>query len=844
MISSRDAQPRSSRSTNTPRRPTGARRFRIVALLSATLVLLLLAATGIELYREFRSAAALRNQVEASYETRSHIQRVFSLLQDAETGQRGYVISGDERFLEPYSRATQALDAELADLGRRVAATAGLNRDHAELVRLVRRKRQTLEAGIDTRAEAGATAAAALISSGAGKAAMDDIRGVVDRMIEREAAELDELSRRAADRTRRTEALVLLLFLAFAGTATGGFLIGWRYAVTRETLAARLQATAARQQAIFDSAIDAIITLNPSGSIETVNRAGQVMFGYDAAELDRRDVALLIDVAANGDGPFHVRLGETQGALDAGVVRELSGRRKDGTVFPVDVALTAMDLPSGRHVVAVVRDITERRRVETMKDAFVSTVSHELRTPLTSIAGSLGLLAGGAAGGLPDKAARLIGIAHSNSQRLVRLINDILDVEKLESGGLVLTVTELDLREIARRSIEGINGYAEQLGVTISLSADEAAPVRGDADRLVQVVTNLLSNAAKFSPKGGTVRVAVNPETRIARLSVSDQGPGIPESFRSRIFGKFAQADETDTRAKGGTGLGLAIAKEIAERHGGRLWFESAEGEGATFHLDLPLIQENGHMPAPDDRRLLIVEDDADAAKVLQDMLALEGFVADVASSGRQGLSLARARSYDAALIDLNLPDADGIALIRSLRARPETRGLPVVMVSGDVGRGMARGRSLEVIDWMEKPFDQNRVHSAVEAISRAGSRPRVLHVDDDRDILEVTRAALSGAADVIPAENLETARRLVAQDRPDLVILDLGLPDGSGLDLLPDLVDASGRSIPVVVYSAQELDAATAPAIEAVLTKSRMSLTQLALTVRALNRKSPGGRG
>ncbi|HZV85273.1 MAG TPA: CHASE3 domain-containing protein, partial [Brevundimonas sp.] len=758
--------------------------------------------TGFELYREFRSAAALRSEVEASYETRSRIQHVFSLLQDAETGQRGYVITGDRRFLEPYSSATQALDAEVSDLGRRVAATPGQDRNHADLLALVRRKRQTLEAGVAARTDGGAAAGAAVVSSGAGQAVMDDIRVVVRRMTAREATELAVLSARAESRTRRTEGLVVLLFMALVVAAAGGFFIGWRYARTREALAARIQATAARQQAVFDSALDAIVTLNPSGSIESINRAAETMFGYDAAELDRRDVALLIDLAANGEGPFHARLGESQGALDVGVVRELTGRRKDGGAFPVDVALTAMDLPNGRHVVAVIRDITERRRVETMKDAFVSTVSHELRTPLTSIAGSLGLLAAGAAGALPDKAVRLVGIAHSNSLRLVRLINDILDVEKLESGNLALTMTELDLREIARRSIEGANGYAEQLGVTLSLAPGDSAPVRGDADRLVQVVTNLLSNAAKFSPAGGTVRVSVHPETRIARLSVADQGPGIPENFRSRIFGKFAQADETDTRAKGGTGLGLAIAKEIAERHGGRLWFESAEGEGATFHLDLPLALDDSAAPAAPGGHLLIVEDDPDAAGVLKEMLSLEGFTADIASTGRQGLSLARTGAYDAALVDLHLPDADGIGLIRSLRARPETRDLPIVVVSGDVGRGRARARSLEVLDWMEKPFDQTRVHGAITAISRAGSRPRVLHVDDDRDILEVTRAALSDAADVIPAESLGAARRLIAEQRPDLVILDLGLPDGSGLDLLPDLVDAAGRSIPVVVYS------------------------------------------
>ena len=826
-----------------PWRPPGVRRFRVAALLSAALVALLLALTGYELYREFRSAAVLRAEIAASYETRSRIQGVFSLLQDAETGQRGYVITGDERYLEPYANAVRALDAELADLRRRAATTPGQERDYAHLMTLIQRKRATLETGVEARSQRGAAAAVAVVSSGAGKAAMDDIRVVIDRMIAREASELDTLSARSTSRTERTEILVVLLFLALVAAAVGGGLLVWRYVRTRDTLAARIQATAARQQAIFDSAIDAIVTLNPSGSIETVNRAAETMFGHGARDLDRRDISTLIDLGSSGDGSFHARLGENLGALEGGVVRELTGRRKDGVAFPVDVALTAMDLPTGRHVVAVIRDITERRRVEAMKDEFVSTVSHELRTPLTSIAGSLGLLAGGAAGELPDRAARLIGIAHSNSQRLVRLINDILDVEKLESGKLELTLAELDLHDIARRSIEGLSGYADQLGVTLGLAPGGAAPVRGDADRLIQVVTNLLSNAAKFSPRGGTIRVSVNPEGRIARLSVADQGPGIPENFRSRIFGKFAQADATDTRAKGGTGLGLAIAREIAERHGGRLWFESVPGEGATFYLDLPLVLDDAEIATPAGGHLLVVEDDADAARVLREMLSLEGFTADVASSARQALSLARGGAYDAALVDLHLPDADGIALIRALRARPETRALPVVVVSGDLGqRSMARGRSLEVLDWMEKPFDQARVHDAVAALTRAGSRPRVLHVDDDRDILEVTRAALADTAEVVPAESLEAARQSLADQSPDLVILDLGLPDGSGLDLLPDLVDASGRSIPVVVYSAQEMDAQTAPAIEAVLTKSRMSLTHLARTVRTLTR-TPGSR-
>lgn len=359
----------------------------------------------------------------------------------------------------------------------------------------------------------------------------------------------------------------------------------------------------------------------------------------------------------------------------------------------------------------------------------------------------------------------------------------------------------------------------------------------GDPDRLVQVVVNLLSNAAKFSPAGGVVNVQVMPEARIVRLSVRDRGPGIPDEFRTRIFTKFAQADGSDTRQRGGTGLGLAIAKEIAERHGGRLWFESAPGEGATFHLDLPLAgDETASAAATEGPRLLIVEDDRDAAEVLRTMLMQDGFDAQVAANATEALEVVRSQAFAAILVDLQLPDADGVALIRALREQPATANTPVVVVSADVARGRARGRALEVVDWLEKPFDQDRLRSAIGSLlSRLGQRrPLILHVDDDPDILQVTAAALSGMASVTTAATLSEARTSLARSKPDLVILDLGLPDGSGLELLPSLGEGD-KTIPVVVYSAQEMDAVLGARVEAVLVKSSASLAHLMRTVRRL---------
>lgn len=790
--------------------------------------------------QEFRSNRVVRDEIDRSYQTRSQIQAVFSLLQDAETGQRGYVITGDDRFLEPYDNATRQLDAQLQVLGRLFETQPEQIEDFERLSALSARKLQLMQQSIDARSTQGAEAGMAVVASGQGKLVMDDVRAIVGRMTAVEAQTLESYSRTAQVRTTRTEVMVGVLFLVLLAVVIGTSVLVWRYIRTRQTLLLNIQATAARQAAIFDGAIDGIVTLNPSGSIEAVNAAAAQMFGYEPAELDRRDISLLIDITPDGQGEFLKRLGASQGALEGGLLRQMDARRKTGETFPVDVALGAMTLPSGVHVVAIIRDISERRRMEQLKDEFVSTVSHELRTPLTSIAGSLGLLAGGVAGVLPEKAARLIQIAQANSQRLVRLINDILDIEKIESGKLRLDMVPLDLRDIACRSVEGVSGYAGDLGVKLLLPEGDPVPVRGDADRLIQVVTNLLSNALKFSPSGGEVRVTVDPTTRLARLSVVDEGPGIPDAFRARIFSKFAQADGSDTRDKGGTGLGLAIAREIAERHGGRLWFESAEGHGATFHLDLPLVEETRASADTDGPRLLIVEDDADAAEILREMLERDGFAADVASTGREALSAARTGVYSALLVDLQLPDADGIGLIRALRAKPETRDLPVVVVSADTARGMARGRSLEVVDWLEKPFDQDRLRTAVAAIYKNNSdrRPRVLQVDDDRDILEVTASALGTSVDIIQAESLASARAELAKFKPDVVILDLGLPDGSGLELLHDLGDETGRTVPVIVYSAQEMDGALADRVDAVLTKSRTSLAGLARTVRRLTQE------
>ena len=239
-------------------------------------------------------------------------------------------------------------------------------------------------------------------------------------------------------------------------------------------------------------------------------------------------------------------------------------------------------------IVGMSRDITVRQEIDRLKSEFITTISHELRTPLTSIRGSLGLLAGGAAGDISHSAKKMVDIAYKNSERLTRLVNDILDIERIEGGELAFQMTSLDLTQLVEQVLEANSGYAEHVGVTFVLKESmRGVRVQGDADRLTQVLTNLLSNAAKFSPAGDTVEVAVTRQDQLLRVSVSDHGTGVPETFRARIFGKFAQADGSSSRQNGGAGLGLSIAKAIIERHGGRIGYTSALDQGATFFVDL-----------------------------------------------------------------------------------------------------------------------------------------------------------------------------------------------------------------------------------------------------------------
>ena len=398
----------------------------------------------------------------------------------------------------------------------------------------------------------------------------------------------------------------------------------------------------------------------------------------------------------------------------------------------------------------------------------------------------------------------------------------------------------IDLSVLVHQAVLEYHGFADAYGVTFRVS--EALPeamVMGDCDRLMQVLANLLSNAAKFSPPGVEVDISLSPLDTGYRVSVIDRGSGIPEAYRVNVFEKFSQADSSDTRQKGGTGLGLSICRAIIERHGGKIGFVSVVDAGSTFYFELPgqrpVLARSGEKQGA---RILVCEDEPDIAAVIAGLLERAGYTVEIAANAAQAKEALADGDFAAMTLDIQLPDQDGISLLKELRRNANTAELPIVVVSarsvdslGEIG-----GDAFGLIDWIEKPLDGNRLTDAVAmGVRGAGDRrPRVLHVEDDPDVISVLQAIAEDFCDIDSATSVAGATALLAREAYDLVILDLILPDGAGEELLPMLRGPDNSSTPVIVFSAKEINWETAQGIEAVLTKSQTTNEELLETVRA----------
>ncbi|WP_020209135.1 PAS domain S-box protein [Gilvimarinus chinensis] len=431
-----------------------------------------------------------------------------------------------------------------------------------------------------------------------------------------------------------------------------------------------LRAGAERTQTILNNAADGIVVLSSQGQIDTFNKAAEKIFGWTADEVLGSSVSRLI---FNNDERNSMLEWLSSHSSAQQRDKELLGMRKSGEQFPIEVALSEVTRAHKPLYIAMVRDITERKRIERMKSEFIAIVSHELRTPLTAISGALKILNSGALGAIPDTLSRLVDIAHANSDRLILLVNDLLDMEKLVAGKMAFSFVYQPLLPIIQKCIDDHATYASEHSVTLRLDdhwvrqrvGDRAVVVNVDAARLEQVMANLLSNATKFSPPDSEVKVVLEWEPGQITVNVIDKGPGIPEQFKPQIFQKFSQADSSSRRSKGGTGLGLAISKQIIENMEGRIDFQSTEGRGSRFFLVLPAYMgAQQFVPKGISKpKVLHVEDDQNMADL---MLALAGESVDLnhVTTLQEAKAALKNNTYQLIILDLLLPDGDGWELL------------------------------------------------------------------------------------------------------------------------------------------------------------------------------------
>jgi PAS domain S-box-containing protein len=477
-----------------------------------------------------------------------------------------------------------------------------------------------------------------------------------------------------------------------------------------------VQAAGRKLRLFSERAPISVFELDPGATILDMNPAAENLFGYAAPELVGRSwIAMVL-------GPDERSRAQTwwPGLVAAGKPVTLIAEqclRRDGLELACEWTLTPLSDEEGRvnSIVLQGRDITQQRAAERMRGEFTSTLSHELRTPLTSILGSLQLLRSGALGDMDKDQGELVEVAERNGQRLLDLINEVLDIEKIESGRLTLMPEPMPIDSLLNESVRLNQGYADRFRANLALhGAVPGVIVRADRKRLMQVMTNLLSNAAKFSPPNSAVDVSVSRPGDTVRVEVSDRGPGIPEAFRSKIFGRFAQADSADSRIKGGTGLGLAISKRLIELMQGRIGFEDRSGGGTTFFFELPVLS-SAEGEADSAVRVLLTEPDSVTAEYLTMVLERAGYRVDPAPDATAVGELLERWNYGAWLLARRLEGVDTLALLEELR--PRLRETRVIMLAGLTSdeAGVTEPQRHGIADWLSKADSRARILEVVD---------------------------------------------------------------------------------------------------------------------------------
>ncbi|XYH93885.1 CHASE3 domain-containing protein [Sorangium sp. So ce1128] len=709
--------------------PRWALSFRITA--GFAFALLLFATAGYGGFRQHALARASGDWSLHTLEVLDQTKLVLAHLLDAETGQRGYILTGDVRYLEPYNEAQKTGSAELARLRELTADNPVQQQRLAALTPLVQAKLHELHESITIFEQEGHAAAVGFIVTDVGKQVMDRIRALLDAFQEEERT---LLARRMASRAAQDDQVRLVIALATVlGVTVASLSLLRLNDETRRGLAATRRADeyGARLDTTLRSIGDAVLTTDVEGRIAFINPVAEKLTGWPLAEAQGQ----------SSEAVFRIVNEETRATVESPIARVLREGitvglanhslliAKDGRELPIDDS--GAPIRDANHqmtgVVFVFRDVSDRKRAEEQrarliraeaaqvesekmfdalrtaqaraeeanrsKDEFLAVLSHELRSPLNVMLGWVTLLKNGAVAG--ERAAHALEIIERNIHIQAQLVNDLLDVSRIISGKLMLESELVGLGAAVQHSVEAARSAAQAKGIELTFSIAPLSgmlTVPGDEKRLEQVFNNILTNAIKFTPRGGRVDVALAKQGEEGRVDVADTGRGIAPEFLPQVFDRFRQGDASSTRQHGGLGLGLSIVKTLVELHGGRVQAKSAGlGAGATFTVHLPLRGDPRVVPPPhracgeEGRQLqgvdvVLVDDEHDTREVLGFALEQHGMRVYTCSSVGEALRVLDEVAPDVIVSDIGMPGKNGYVLLKEVRLRHGARSAAIAV--------------------------------------------------------------------------------------------------------------------------------------------------------------------